>query len=64
MWRLQKISRLYRPITDTASFNSYTENVFNDDEQVELARFVDEMYKKGAIIVVRKECIYEVLCNY
>ncbi len=42
----------YRPITDTASFTAYTENLFNDEEQIELARFVDEMHKKGAKIVV------------
>lgn len=44
----------YRPITDTASFTAYTENLFNDDAQIELARFVDDMDKKGAKIVVRK----------
>ena len=42
----------YRPITDTASFTAYTENLFNDEEQIELARFVDEMHTKGAKIVV------------
>ena len=38
----------YRPITDTASFTAYTENLFNDDAQIELEQFVDEMDKKGA----------------
>lgn len=42
----------YRPLTDTASFTAYTENLFHDKEQIELARFVDEMDKKGAKIVV------------
>lgn len=42
----------YRPITDTASFTAYTENVFNDDEQIELARFVDDMHQKGAKVVI------------
>ena len=42
----------YRPITDTASFTAYTENLFNDEEQIELAQFVDEMDKKGAKIVI------------
>lgn len=42
----------YRPITDTASFTAYTENLFNDDEQIELAKFVDEMHKKGAKVVI------------
>lgn len=42
----------YRPITDTASFTAYTENLFNDDEQIELARFVDDMHRKGAKVVI------------
>ena len=42
----------YRPITGTASFTAYTENLFNDEEQIELARFVDDMHRKGAKIVV------------
>lgn len=42
----------YRPITDTASFTAYTENLFNDEKQVELAHFVDDMHRKGAKIVV------------
>lgn len=42
----------YRPITDTASFTAYTENLFNDDEQIELAHFVELMHKKGAKVVV------------
>lgn len=42
----------YRPITDTSSFTAYTENPFNDEEQIELAKFVDGMHKKGAKIVI------------
>lgn len=42
----------YRPITDTASFTAYTENLFNDDKQIELANFVELMHKKGAKVVV------------
>lgn len=42
----------YRPITNTASFTAYTENAFNDEKQLELAKFVDEMNKKGAKIVI------------
>ena len=42
----------YRPITDTASFTAYTENSFNDEEQIKLASFVDDMHKKGAKIVI------------
>lgn len=42
----------YRPLTETSGFTAYTENLFNDKEQVELAEFVDAMNKKGAKIVV------------
>ena len=42
----------YRPLTETASFTAYTENLFNDKEQIELAEFVESMHKKGAKIVV------------
>lgn len=42
----------YRPITDTASFTAYTETLFNDEEQIELAKFVDDMHRKGAKIVI------------
>lgn len=42
----------YRPITDTANFTAYTENLFSDEEQIELAKFIDDMHKKGAKIVI------------
>lgn len=42
----------YRPLSETANFTAYTENLFNDEQQIELAKFVDEMNKKGAQIVV------------
>ena len=42
----------YRPLTNTASFTSYTENVFDDEKQIELAKFVDNIHKKGAKILV------------
>lgn len=42
----------YRPITKTSNFTAYTENMFNDEEHIELARFVDEMNQKGARIVI------------
>lgn len=41
----------YRPITDTASFTAYNENLFDDNEQIELANFISKMHKKGAMIV-------------
>ncbi len=42
----------YRPITNTASFTAYTEKLFDDEKQVELAQFVDDMHRKGAKVVV------------
>ena len=42
----------YRPITDTANFTAYAENMFNDEEQIELAKFVDDMHKRGAKVVI------------
>lgn len=36
----------YRPLTETASFTAYTEYLFNDEEQIELAEFVESMHKK------------------
>ena len=42
----------YRPLTTTASFTSYTANCFDDDDQIALAKFVDEMAAKGAKVVV------------
>lgn len=42
----------YRPLTDTASFTAYTENVFDDEKQIELSNFVDSIHEKGARILV------------
>ena len=42
----------YRPLTETSSFTAYTESLFTDEEQIELAHFVDNMHKKGAKIVI------------
>lgn len=42
----------YRPLTETANFTAYTENSFNDDEQIALAHFVDKMTAKGAKVLV------------
>jgi DNA adenine methylase len=38
----------YRPLTVTANFTSYAEGGFGDDEQTELARFIDEMSDRKA----------------
>lgn len=45
----------YRPITEISSFTAYTENLFDDKKQIELAEFVEEMNKKGAKVVVSKD---------
>lgn len=42
----------YRPLTETAGFTSYTENVFDDEKQIELAEFVNLVDKKGAKFLV------------
>ena len=42
----------YRPITKTSGFTAYNENSFCDKEQIELAKFVDDMHEKGAKIIV------------
>lgn len=42
----------YRPLTPTANFTSYTKELFDDKNQLELARFVQELDNKGAKIVV------------
>jgi len=42
----------YRPVTSTSSFTAYTKNLFDDNEQIALAGFVDEMHRKGAKIVI------------
>jgi len=42
----------YRPLTQTASFNSYNENQFNDDEQIRLGKFVNRICTLGAKVLV------------
>ncbi|WP_297813550.1 DNA adenine methylase [uncultured Finegoldia sp.] len=42
----------YRPLTDTSSFTAYTNEQFGDKEQIELAKFFDEMDRKGAKILL------------
>ncbi len=54
----------YRPLTETASFTAYTENLFDDERQIELARFVEAMNEKGAKIVVRRYDIKGKAWNY
>ena len=42
----------YRPLSSTANFTAYTQQLFDDDRQRELAEFVQQMDQKGAKIVV------------
>lgn len=42
----------YKPITNTAKFTAYTENMFTDDQQKELAEFVNELDMRGAKIIL------------
>ena len=42
----------YRPLTQTAGFTAYTENLFSDESQKELADFVTQMNWRRAKIVV------------
>ena len=41
----------YRPITE-GGFNSYDKSDFNDDEQIRLAKYIEEMNQKGASILL------------
>ena len=42
----------YRPISETSAFTSYNSESFDDNEQIRLARFIDEINKSGAKIVL------------
>ena len=42
----------YRPLSQTSSFTSYAEMDFNDDEQIELGKFVDKISEKGAKVLI------------
>lgn len=42
----------YRPITATSSFTAYSDNLFNDENQIELARFVALITQKGAKVII------------
>lgn len=41
----------YRPLTESSSFTSYSENQFSDKEQVELGKFVTDISAKGANVL-------------
>ena len=42
----------YRPISETSGFTSYNSDVFDDNEQIRLANFIDEINATGAKIVL------------
>ena len=42
----------YRPLTTTSNFTAYTENVFDDNSQIELSSYINRLHKKEAKIVV------------
>ena len=42
----------YRPLNETASFNSYAKHEFDDKEQIRLGKFIDNINKKGAKVVL------------
>ena len=42
----------YRPLNVTSAFTSYTENQFNDDDQIELAKFYKQLSNKGAKVLL------------
>jgi len=41
----------YRPLTATANFTAYSGDGFNDEQQIELAQFIDLMSERGACVV-------------
>ncbi|MCL2820564.1 MAG: Dam family site-specific DNA-(adenine-N6)-methyltransferase [Oscillospiraceae bacterium] len=41
----------YRPLTESSSFTSYTQDRFGDKEQIELAQFIDILSDTGAFVV-------------
>lgn len=42
----------YRPISETSGFTSYNSDTFDDNDQIRLARFIDEINASGAKIVL------------
>lgn len=42
----------YRPISETSDFTAYNPNIFDDNEQIRLSQFVDEISGTGAKIVL------------
>ena len=42
----------YRPISETSAFTAYNTDAFDDNEQIRLANFIDEINNSGAKIVL------------
>ena len=42
----------YRPISETSAFTAYNTDAFDDNEQIRLAKFIDEINNSGAKIVL------------
>lgn len=42
----------YRPISETSAFTAYNSDVFDDEEQIRLSKFIDEINNSGAKIVL------------
>ena len=42
----------YRPISETSGFTAYNTDVFDDNEQIRLAQFIDEINDAGAKIIL------------
>lgn len=42
----------YRPISETSGFTAYNSDVFDDEEQIRLSKFIDEINLSGAKIVL------------
>ncbi len=45
----------YRPISETSGFTSYNSDVFDDNEQIRLAKFIDEINDSGATVIVKNK---------
>jgi DNA adenine methylase len=41
----------YRPLNVSSSFTSYTENEFNDNDQIELASYISMLKKRGTRVL-------------
>lgn len=41
----------YRPISETSAFTAYNSDIFDDNEQIRLSKFIDEINVSGAKIV-------------